>query len=117
MQANDRIGRRLKLRDLNIFLAVARQRSMSRAATELAISQPAVSRAIADIEYTLGVPLLDRNPHGVEPTLYGRSLMKRGNVVFDELRQSVKEIEFLADPTAGEIRIGCTAPLDRAGCH
>src|SRR5437870_4993392 len=111
MQVNDRIGRRLKLRDLNIFLAVAKERSMSKAATQLAISQPAVSRAIADMEYTLGVPLLDRNPHGVEPTLYGRSLMKRGIVVFDELRQSVREIEFLADPSAGEIRIGCSAPL------
>jgi DNA-binding transcriptional LysR family regulator len=111
MQANDRIGRRLKLRELNIFLTVAKERSMSKAATELAISQPAVSRAIADMEYTLGVPLLDRNPHGVEPTLYGRSLIKRSIVVFDELRQSVKEIEFLADPSAGEIRIGCTAPL------
>jgi len=111
MRVSDRIGRRLKLRDLNIFLAVAKEKSMSRAATELAISQPAVSRAIADIEYILGVPLLDRNPHGVEPTLYGRSLMKRSIAVFDELRESVKEIEFLADPNAGEIRIGCTPPL------
>src|SRR5258705_13649331 len=111
MQANNRIRRRLKLRDLNIFLVVAKEKSMSKAATELAISQPAVSRAIADMEYALGVPLLDRNPHGVEPTIYGRSLVKRSIVVFDELRQSVKEIEFLADPTAGEIRIGCNGPL------
>ena len=111
MQANNRVGRRLKLRDLNIFLVVAKEKSMSKAATELAISQPAISRAIADMENALGVPLLDRNPHGVEPTLYGRSLIKRSIVVFDELRQSVRDIEFLSDPTAGEIHIGCTPPL------
>src|SRR5262249_36611874 len=110
MRVNERIGRRLKLRDLSIFLTVVNERSMSKAAIELAVSQPAVSRAIADMEHTLGVPLLDRNPHGVEPTLYGQSLIKRSIVVFDELRQSVKDIEFLADPTAGEIRIGCNGP-------
>src|SRR4051794_22730743 len=87
MHVNDRVGRRLKLRDLNIFVAVVKERSMSKAAAALAISQPAVSRAIADMEYALGVPLLDRNPHGVEPTINGRSLVKRSIVVFDELRQ------------------------------
>jgi hypothetical protein len=44
------------------------------------------------VEYTLGVPLLDRHPHGIEPTLYGRALIKRSIVVFDELRQSVHDI-------------------------
>ena len=114
MHVDERIGRRLKLRDLNIFLTVVNARSMSKAAIELAVSQPAVSRAIADMEQTLGVPLLDRNPHGVEPTLYGQSLIKRSIVVFDELRQSVKDLEFLADPTAGEIRIGCNVHLQPA---
>ena len=111
MQLNDRIGRRLKLRDLNIFLAVVKDGGMSKAAAELAISQPAVSKSIADMEFTLGAPLLDRTPYGVEPTIYGRALIKRSNVIFDELRQCVKDIEFLADPTAGEVRIGSTGPL------
>ena len=39
--------------------------------------------------------------------MYGRALLKRGNVVFDELKQTVRDIEFLADPTVGEIRFGC----------
>ena len=111
MQLHERIGRRLKLRDLNIFLVVVKERSMSKAAVALAVSQPAISRAIADMEYTLGAPLLDRNPRGVEPTLYGRALMKRGIAVFDELRHSVEDIESLLDPTTGESRIGCTHPL------
>jgi DNA-binding transcriptional LysR family regulator len=79
---------------------------MARAAHELAMSQPAVSKAIADMERELGIRLLDRTPRGVEPTNYGRALMKRGLAIFDELRQGVQELEFLADPSVGELRIG-----------
>jgi DNA-binding transcriptional LysR family regulator len=106
MQWIDRVGRRLKLRDLHILLAVVQCRSMAKAASELAISQPAVSKAIADMEHALGLRLLDRTRQGIEPTMYGRALIRRGLAVFDELRQGVKELEFLADPTAGELRIG-----------
>jgi DNA-binding transcriptional LysR family regulator len=106
----DRIGRRLKLRDLHIFM-VAAQCSMGRAATELAMSQPAVSRAISDLEHSIRVRLLDRSPQGIEPTLYGEALLRWAGVVFDDLRQSVKEIEFLADPSSGEVRIGTTEPM------
>src|SRR5882762_3344883 len=95
MQLDERIGRRLRLRDLNMFLIVVKERSMSKAAEQLAVSQPVVSKTIADMEHTLGVPLLDRGPRGVEPTVYGQALIKRGVVVFDELRQSVKDIENL----------------------
>jgi DNA-binding transcriptional LysR family regulator len=107
MQWSDRIGRRLKPRDLHVFLAVAEQGNMAKAAERLAISRPVVSKTIADLEHVLGVRLLDRTSHGVEPTLYGRALLKRSVAVFDELRQSVEEIKFLADPGAGELRVGC----------
>jgi DNA-binding transcriptional LysR family regulator len=63
------------------------------------------------LERTIGVRLLERNPQGVEPTAYGRALLNGGVAVFDDLRQAVKNIEFLADPTAGEVRIGCTPIL------
>jgi DNA-binding transcriptional LysR family regulator len=107
----DRIGRRVKLRDLHILMEVVQWGGMAKAAQHLAISTPVVSKTITDIERTLGVPLLDRSPHGVEPTLYGRALIKRGIAVFDELRQGVEDIRCLADPTAGELRIGSTEPL------
>src|SRR5438105_4268644 len=84
---------------------------MSRAASALAVSQPAVSKSIADIEHTLGAPLLDRTPYGVEPTTYGLALINRANAVFDELKHSVQDIEALLDPATGETRIGSTAPL------
>ena len=110
MQWNDRIGRRIKLRDLHILLAVAQAGSMSRAADRLAISHPVVSKTITDLEYTLGVRLLDRTPQGTEPTSYGRALLGCGTVVFDELRRGVQEIAFLSDPAAGELRLGSAAP-------
>src|SRR5712691_1526363 len=106
-----RIGRRLRLRDLHILSNVVQWGSMAKAASHLAMSQPAVSEAIANLEAALGVRLLDRTPRGVEPTLYARALLRRGLVVFDELRQGIKEIEFLADPTVGEVRIGCVESL------
>jgi molybdate transport repressor ModE-like protein len=111
MRWSDRIGRRIKLSDLHILLAVAQSGSMAKAANQLAVSHPVVSRSIRDLEQALGVQLLDRNRHGTELTEYGRALLSRGNAAFDELRQGVKEIEVLADPSAGEVRIGTTAPL------
>ena len=112
MRWNDRIGRRIKLSDLHILLAVAQSGSMAKAASELAVSHPVVSRSISDLEHTLGVRLLERNPHGVELTEFGRAMLSRSHAAFDELRQGVRDIEFLADPTAGEVRIGGTAPLN-----
>jgi DNA-binding transcriptional LysR family regulator len=80
---------------------------MGKAAERLATTQPSVSRAIADIEHTIGLRLLDRSATGVVPTVYGRALLKRSMGAFDELRQGIKDMEFLADPTIGEVRIGC----------
>jgi DNA-binding transcriptional LysR family regulator len=107
MEPPDRLSRRLKLRGLQIFDTVVKCGSMAKAASLLHVTQPAVSKAISELERAIGVRLLDRNPQGVEATVYGRALLKRGAAVFDELQQGVKEIQFLADPTAGEVRIGC----------
>jgi DNA-binding transcriptional LysR family regulator len=105
-QWNDRVRRRLRLRDVDILLAVIQTGSMGKAAGALNMSQPAVSKAIAYLEHTLGVRPLDRSRQGVEPTPYGRALIKRGVVMFDELRQGVQDIASLTDPTVGEIRMG-----------
>lgn len=106
MHSIERARRRLKLRDLHILLVVALRGSMAKAAAELAISQPAVSRAIAEMERELGLRLLDRGRNGIEPTAYGRALVKRGVTIFDELTQGLQDLEFLADPTIGQLRIG-----------
>lgn len=111
MQLSDRIGRRVKLHDLHVLMAVVQSGSMNKAAALLHTTQPAVSRSVAELERMMGVRLLDRNAQGVEPTAYGRALLDGGKAVFDDLRQAVNSIEFLADPTAGEVRIGCSAHI------
>ena len=104
MRWDHRVGGRLKIRDLHTFLVVAEHGSMPKAAEELAVSRPVISRAIADLERVLGVPLFDRLSSGISPTRYGRELMTRGFAVFDELRQSMQAINRLKDPRFGELR-------------
>ena len=107
MEWADRIGYRVKLRDLHILRAVAELGSMAKAANRLSVSHPVISKTISDLEHTLGVRLLDRSSQGVEPTVYGLALLKCETAVFDEMRQGLKHIEFLAGVNSGELRIGC----------
>jgi DNA-binding transcriptional LysR family regulator len=103
----DRIGRRIRLRDLHILLAVAEHGSMAKASAQLAVSHPVISKTIAEMERTLGVRLVERSSQGVELTAYGTALLNCGVAVFDEMRQGLKRLEALTDPASGELRIGC----------
>jgi DNA-binding transcriptional LysR family regulator len=108
------IGRRLKLRDLHVFSTVVECGSMAKAAQQLGVTHPTVSEVIGDLEHTFGVRLLDRSSQGVAPTIYGGALLKRSVAAFDELKQSRRDIAFLADPGVGEVRIGCPESLSAA---
>jgi DNA-binding transcriptional LysR family regulator len=101
------IGRRLRLRDLFVFLTVAECGSMGKAGAKLGVSTPSISEVIAALEHALGVRLLDRSPQGVVTTPYGDALLVRARAAFDELRQGIRDIEFIGDVQAGELRIGC----------
>jgi DNA-binding transcriptional LysR family regulator len=94
------------LRDLRVFFAVVQSGSLTKAAEHLGVSHPAVSQVIADLEHTIGVKLFDRSSRGVEPTIYAHALLARGRAAFDELKQGLKDIESLTDPTSGELTIG-----------
>jgi DNA-binding transcriptional LysR family regulator len=111
MHPNDRIGRQIKLHNLHVFMTVVETGSMSGAAKQLNTVQPAVSRSVAELERAFGVRLLDRHRQGVTPTDYGRALLDCGTAAFDDLRRGVRDIESLADPDAGEVRIGCSPLL------
>ena len=108
MDWSDRIGRRIKLRDLHILMAVADTGSMAKAAARLRISHPAVSKAISEIEGTLGVRLFDRGSQGAELTAYGEVLLRCGINVFDEMQQGLRSLEYLSNPNSGEVRLGST---------
>jgi DNA-binding transcriptional LysR family regulator len=103
----DRIGRRIRLRDLHVLLAVAEAGSMSKASAKLAVSHPVVSKTILQLEQSLGIQLFERSTRGVELTSYGAVLLNCATAVFDEMRQGLKQLEAIADPAAGELRIGC----------
>lgn len=111
MSWDDRVGRRLRLKDLHTLQVVADAGSMAGASRQLALSQPAISKAIADMEHVVGARLLDRSAHGVELTGPGRLLIARSRIIFDELREGIKDIESASDPTRGEVRIGTTEPI------
>ena len=106
-----KIGRRLRLRDLHVVFVVAESGSMAKAAEVLRVTQSAVSQMIADVEQELGVRLFDRSRRGVEVTIYGQALIRRGKAAFDELRLGIQEIDYLKSEGAGEIRIGCPETL------
>jgi DNA-binding transcriptional LysR family regulator len=112
MKWTDRVGRRVKLRDLHIALAVADAGSITRAAEELAVSYPVVSKTISDLEHTLGVKLFDRSISGVKPTHYGRALLKSGVAVFDEMRKGLQQIDSIKQPDAGDLHIGSSIVTD-----
>lgn len=107
----DSVLRQVTLRELRLLLAVARSGSILKAAEEIGLTQPAVSRAIAGLEGTLGVRLFDRTNRGVEETPQGRILLDRTRVMFAEMRLAVEEIEALSDANTGEVRVGGTPAM------
>ena len=106
MQFSDRIGRRMKLHDIHVLMAVVQVGSMGKAATLLNTTQSAISRSIADLGNYDGRsasrPQLAR--HRADPVRPGAAQTQ--HVVFDELKQSIQDIESLSDPGAGELCVG-----------
>lgn len=101
-----RLPRHLKMGELRVFVAVIEHRSFRKAAAVLHLTQPAVTKAIAGLEDTLGVRLFDRVANGVEPTVHGRSFAPRAQAVFDELRRAAQDLTLLDSGAVGSLRVG-----------
>ena len=101
-----RLPRHLKFSELRIFVAVLEQRSFRKAAAVVHLTQPAVTKAIAGLEETLGVKLFDRNDNGVEPTVHGLSFAPRAIAIFDELRRAAQDLAMVSSGAKGTLRIG-----------
>ncbi|WP_426954209.1 LysR family transcriptional regulator [Muricoccus radiodurans] len=106
-----RLARRLRLRDLHTLLVVLESGSMAKAAGRLALTQPAVSKAMQEMESELGVPLLERDARGIRPTVFGEAMAERARAIIDEFGQGARDLAHLADPNVGEVRIGTTEPM------
>lgn len=105
------LARRLTLRELRLFVATVRAASIVKAAHEVGLTQPALSKAIAGLEATIGVRLFDRTHRGVLPTPHGDALYRRAIGVFEELRNATQDLESLADANSGELRLGAVPTI------
>lgn len=101
----------VSLRQLRVFLAVAQLRNFSRAGQEVGLTQPAVSRAIHELESQLGLKLLDRTTREVALTEAGRALALKLARVLDELDQSLAEVRDLGRLRRGKVRVASSPTL------
>ena len=97
----------MDFRKVQFFLAAVRCGSLTEAAAELGVSQPALSKAIKALETSLGVPLIERGRFGVVATPFGEALRYHGQVVEAEFRHAAGEIESLKGAQKGHVIIGC----------
>lgn len=105
-----RLPRHLKMGELRVFVAVLEHRSFRKAAAVLHLTQPAVTKAVAGLESTLGVKLFDRLANGVEPTAHGHSFAPRARAIFDELRRAAQDLTLVSSGAKGSLRVG-TVPM------
>src|SRR5438477_11056736 len=96
---------RQNINDLLVFLAVARERSFTRAAAQLGVSQSALSHTIRELEARLGVRLLTRTTRAVAPTDAGERLLNGISTHFNEIEAQIEALGELRDKPAGTIRI------------
>lgn len=99
---------RLKLRHLRVLVAISRHGSLTAAAGALHMSQPAVSKWLADIESALGVPLFVRGRR-LRPTVYAEALVRHAEQMLGEARRMHEEVEAIHEGASGILRIGAMA--------
>ena len=96
------------LNDLLAFLAVARERSFTKAAAQLGVSQSALSQTIRQLEERLGLRLLTRTTRSVSPTEAGERLLRSVGPRLDEIEDEIEALSELREKPAGTIRITAT---------
>lgn len=101
------VRNRLKLRHLNVLLAVERTRNIGTAARELHISQPAISKTVQELEQASGMPLFKRSASGTTPTPAGEALIRYAREVFGVLERAGHELQTISAGSAGAFAIGC----------
>jgi DNA-binding transcriptional LysR family regulator len=100
----------MDIRKLRYFQAVAEELSYSRAAERLRIAQPALSRAVQEIEAEFGANLLDRNRRGVRLTSAGRVLLREAGILFERWDEAMRRVRRTAAGEEGELRLGYIGP-------
>ncbi len=101
------------LSQYRIFYEVAKTRNISRAAKELFISQPAISKSISKLEDNLGISLFTRNSRGVQLTQEGELLFEHTKTAFEALSLGEQELKRIQEFNIGHLRIGVSNTLCR----
>jgi DNA-binding transcriptional LysR family regulator len=96
---------RLKTRQLLLLIALDEQRNIHRAAEELHMTQPAASKQLKDLEVMLDVRLFDRLPQGMQPTIYGETLVRYARMALTSLSMAHDDIAALKSGLAGQVSI------------
>ncbi len=97
---------RLKLRHLQLFLALDDHRNLHRAATSLGMSQPAASKLLSELEERLGIQLFERHSRGITPNWYGEVAVRHAHNILSSLQQTGEELNALSDGNAGVVSVG-----------
>src|SRR5690606_11410490 len=113
-QATLMAGLNITLKQLKVFLAVAHERNFSRAGEVIGLSQPAVSRAINEIEQQLDIRLFDRSTREVVLTAAGETLAQRLPRQIDELENTLLEVHRWANTRRGKVRVASAPTLSAA---
>jgi LysR family transcriptional regulator, pca operon transcriptional activator len=114
IQRSSAFTRRLRIRQLQVVIAIAEQRSLLAASRSLGISQPALSKALQEIEDTVGVRIFDRVSRGVVPNAYGNAILSRARAVLAELAKIDDDIDQISQRSAGTVVVGAL-PTAAAG--
>ncbi len=104
----------LKPRHLQLLVALDDLRNLSKVATSLNITQPAVSLALSELEKGLGFKLFDRTARGVHPNAYGECLIRQSRAVLDNLAQARDELRALLSGASGKTALGCMPAMTPA---
>jgi DNA-binding transcriptional LysR family regulator len=100
------LATRLKLRQFALIVALAERRSLRQAASDVAITQPAATKLLRDLEDAVALPLFTRHPWGMAPTIYGEAFVRHARGLLTELGEARSELSALASGAAGTLRIG-----------
>lgn len=104
----------MELRHLRYFRAVAEELSFSKAARRLRIAQPALSRAVQELEAELGASLIDRSRRVIRLTPGGEVFLRESELIFERLEEAVRKVRRASTGQDGELRLGYIGPPTRA---
>jgi DNA-binding transcriptional LysR family regulator len=106
LAAEQYFARQMKLRHLHLLVALADLRAVGRVAAAMHVTQPAVSKMIAEMEKGIGVALFERDGRHIKPTPYGECLIRHARELLAHAQRAHVELQALSNGTGGRVEVG-----------